>query len=157
MELAEEVNVNVSIDETLALVSHRLRGIDVEREYSTLPLIEGHPSQMGQMWTNLLVNAAEVLQGTGTITISTALQEPGHVRVSIADDGPGVPPQNLQRIFEPRFTTKQGTIRYGMGLGLGLTRSLVEGHGGTITVESERGRTVFTVLLPISSSLKEEK
>ncbi|MDN5558904.1 MAG: ATP-binding protein [Ruaniaceae bacterium] len=156
-ELAEEVDVNVTIDETLALVSHRLRGIDVERHYGTLPPIEGHPSQLGQMWTNLLVNAAEVLQGTGTIAISTEVADTAHVRVSIADDGPGIPPENLKRVFEPRFTTKQGTIRYGMGLGLGLTRSLVEGHGGTIAVESERGRTVFTVLLPISSSLKEEK
>lgn len=156
-EIAERVDVNETIEETLTLVAHRLRGIDIEREYGGIELIEGHPSQLGQMWTNLLVNAAEALQGEGRIVISTAMVGITTVRVQISDSGPGIPRENLERVFEPRFTTKQGTIRYGMGLGLGLTRSLVESHGGAISVESEPGRTVFSVCLPISGTLKEEK
>lgn len=156
-EIAERVDVNETIEETLTLVAHRLRGIEIVREYGELQPIEGHPSQLGQMWTNLMVNAAEAMQGGGRIEISTAMAGPADVRVDIADSGPGIPPQSLQRVFEPRFTTKQGTIRYGMGLGLGLTRSLVESHGGSISVESEPGHTVFSVRLPVSEASKEEK
>lgn len=156
-EIAERVDVNETIEETLTLVAHRLRGIEIVREYGELQPIEGHPSQLGQIWTNLMVNAAEAMQGGGRIEISTAMAGPADVRVDIADSGPGIPPQSLQRVFEPRFTTKQGTIRYGMGLGLGLTRSLVESHGGSISVESEPGHTVFSVRLPVSEASKEEK
>lgn len=155
-EVAEYVDVNATINETLTLVAHRLRGIEIEREYGELAPIEAHPSQLGQIWTNLMVNAAEALQGSGRIVISTAMAGNDAVRVDITDSGPGIPPENLDKVFEPRFTTKQGTIRYGMGLGLGLTRSLVESHGGTITVESEPGRTVFSVCLPTTGTLKEE-
>lgn len=155
-EVSEFVDVNATIEETLTLVAHRLRGLEIEREYGELMPIVAHPSQLGQMWTNLLVNAAEAMQGEGSIVISTAMVGDGIVRVDIADSGPGIQAENLERVFEPRFTTKQGTIRYGMGLGLGLTRSLVEAHGGTITVESEPGRTVFSVCLPTTGTLKEE-
>lgn len=88
--------------------------------------------------------------GTGHIDIRAALEGP-EVVVRISDDGPGVPPELQERIFEPRFTTKRGVVRYGLGLGLGITRSIVAQHNGTIGVDSEPGRTVFTVRLPVGT------
>lgn len=147
-EAASEVDLAESLDETLDLVSHRLHGIILERRYDEVPPVRAHPPQLGQVWTNLLVNAADALEGSGRITVATSSPDPQSVRVEIIDDGPGIPPELTKRIFEPRFTTKQGTVRYGMGLGLSLTRTLVERNGGTIGVVSDPGRTVFTVTLP---------
>lgn len=154
-EAAGEVDLNQSLDETLALVSHRLHGIDLERRYGDIPPVHAHPSQLGQVWTNLLVNAADALEGSGSIIVTTSQQTPQQVRVEIIDNGPGIPAELRNRIFEPRFTTKQGTVRYGMGLGLSLTRTLVERNGGTIDVQSEPGHTVFTVTLPAARPMEE--
>ncbi|MDF1488957.1 sensor histidine kinase [Tessaracoccus caeni] len=147
-EVASDVDLNESLDETLDLVSHRLHGIAIERHYGEIPLVRAHPPQLGQIWTNLLVNAADALEGTGRISVVTSSPDAQSVRVEIVDDGPGIPAELTSRIFEPRFTTKQGTVRYGMGLGLSLTRTLVERNGGTIAVSSRPGHTVFTVTLP---------
>lgn len=149
-EILDDVDVNTSIDETLQLVSHRLYNLDVERDFGTLVPVRAHPSQLGQVWTNLLVNAADALGGSGRIVVTTRMDGTQRVVVSVADNGPGIPPEHLERVFEPRFTTKHGTVRFGMGLGLGLTRSLVEAHGGQITVESHPGSTRFTVVLPVA-------
>lgn len=155
-DTTSEVDINQNLDETLALVSHQVHGIEVERDYADLPMVQAHPSQLGQVWTNLLVNAADALDGTGRIVATTSCPTPDQVRVEIADNGPGIPADLVERIFEPRFTTKQGTVRYGMGLGLSLTRTLVQRIGGTITVDSEPGRTVFTVTLPVAQPLEEK-
>jgi two-component system, NtrC family, sensor kinase len=145
----EDVDLHAGLDDTLRLTSHRLRGIEVERHYAPLPLVRCHPGQLGQVWTNLLVNAAEELGGSGRIEIRTEVPDSDHVRVHITDDGPGIDPEVLPRVFEPRFTTKQGTVRYGLGLGLAISRRIVEHHGGTIELTSEPGRTLVTVTLPV--------
>ena len=151
LEIVDDVDVHATIDDTLTLVSNRFRDIAVVRDYGAgVRPIRAHPSQLGQVWTNLLVNAADVLADGGRVTITTSMPDSEHVRVDIADDGPGIPASVIGRIFEPRFTTKHGTVRFGMGLGLGLSRSLVAGHGGTISVESSPGHTVFTVILPVA-------
>ncbi len=143
------IDVRETLDETLAMLSHRLRGIEVIKDYHEVPPVPARPSQLGQVWTNLLVNAADVLDpGTGVITITTSLTSDDAVRVEIIDNGPGISEDIRERIFEPRFTTKQGTVRYGMGLGLALTRTLIDSHGGTISVNSQPGRTAFAVELP---------
>ena len=74
--------------------------------------------------------------------------EPDGVRVDVTDNGPGIDPEVLPRIFEPRFTTKHGRVRFGLGLGMGLAKSVVDAHGGTIAVDSRPGRTRVTVRLP---------
>ena len=153
-EMLDDVDVQVTIEDTLHLLSHRLRGITVEREYSTLPRITARPSQLGQVWTNIIVNAADALDGEGHITITTSA-EGGYVRVDIADDGSGIDSKTLPHIFEPRFSTKQGTVRYGLGLGLGISRRIVEEHGGTLTACSEPGLTVMSAILPIAGPTKE--
>lgn len=158
LELEDGVDVHQTIDETLTLLANRLHGIDVIRRYGTgVRPIRAHPSQLGQVWTNLLVNAAEVLPDGGRVTITTSMPDPEHVRVDVADNGPGIAESVIKRIFVPRFTTKHGTVRFGMGLGLGLSRSLVAGHGGSISVRSAPGDTVFTVLLPVAGPVKEER
>jgi signal transduction histidine kinase len=96
---------------------------------------------------NLIVNAAQAIKESGVITIRTGVDN-GWVRVSIADTGSGIAPENLSRIFEPFFTTKP--VGQGTGLGLSLSYNIVNKHGGRIEVESEIGKgTTFTVFLPV--------
>lgn len=140
-----------TIEDTLRLLSHRLHDVTVEREYRDLPPIVCHPAQLSQVWTNLIVNAADALAGAESpvLTVTTSSPRPGWVRVSIADNGPGIDPDTLDHIFEPRFTTKAGRVQYGMGLGLTISRTIVERHGGTIRLDSHPGGTVATVDLPL--------
>ncbi|WP_182353762.1 ATP-binding protein [Flaviflexus huanghaiensis] len=146
-----EIKVRETIEDTIRLLSHRLRGIDVEREYADLPPIFCHPAQLSQVWTNLIVNAADALADADNplLTVTTSSPRPGWVRVRVTDNGPGIDPATLEHIFEPRFTTKAGRVQYGMGLGLTISRSIVERHGGTITLDSHPGGTVATVDLPL--------
>jgi two-component system, NtrC family, sensor kinase len=144
-----EVDLHETLEDTLRLVAHRLVGIDVERDYADLPPVRAHPGQLGQVWTNLLVNAAEALEAGGRVEVTTELVDPERVRVRIRDDGPGIPDEQLARIFEPRFTTKDGTVRYGLGLGLPIARRVVEAHGGTIAIGSGPDGTLAAVELPV--------
>jgi two-component system, NtrC family, sensor kinase len=146
----EEVDLHVGLEDTLRLVAHRLEGIEIVRDYGELPTIRAHPGQLGQVWTNLLVNAADAIVGGGRLELVTDVPRAGLVRVRIIDDGPGVPAAEQQRLFEPRFTTKDGAVRYGLGLGLPIAKRIVEAHGGTIAIASTPGRTVATVELPLA-------
>jgi two-component system, NtrC family, sensor kinase len=150
-----EVDLHAGLEDTLRLTAHRLRGVEVDRRYGTLPPLRGYPGPLDQVWTNLLVNAAEELGGAGRIEIVTDAPDRQHVRVRIIDDGPGIDPEVLPRVFEPRFTTKQGTVRYGLGLGLAIARRIVEQHGGTIALASEPGRTEASVVLPVAGPPEE--
>ncbi|MGI5951870.1 MAG: sensor histidine kinase [Brooklawnia sp.] len=143
------VSVNASIEDTLTLVSHRLGGVTVQRDYDDLPGIRARQAQLGQVWTNILVNAADALEGSGTIKIRT--QKAGHeIIASIIDNGPGIPEEILERVFEPHFTTKHGRVRFGMGMGLGIAAHFVNDHGGRIEIESRPGRTKVNVRLPVA-------
>ena len=145
----DDVDLHDGLDDTLRLTAHRLRGIEVARDYGELPRLRCHPAQLDQVWTNLLVNAADSLDGSGRITITTERPDDDHVRIRILDDGPGIDPEVLPRVFEPRFSTKQGTVRFGLGLGLGIAKRIVDDHGGRLTLASEPGRTEACVVLPI--------
>ena len=99
------------------------------------------------MWTNLLDNAADALDGSGTIRIGAQAREEGVV-VTVEDDGPGIPDDIVRRVFEPFFTTKG--VGEGTGLGLDIARRIVtDTSGGVLTVDSRPGRTVFRVSLPL--------
>ena len=148
-EHPQPTNVSEGLDEAIALASHRLRGLEVTKNYDEVPEIAARPSQLGQVWTNLLINAADAAEEGGHIEVAVTAPDPDWVQVEVIDDGPGIPPENVAKIFDPRFTTKKGTVRYGLGIGLSLTKQLVENHGGAITVDSAPGRTVFTVGLPV--------
>jgi signal transduction histidine kinase len=143
----QRFNVDRGIDDTLLILAHKLSGITVTRDYAPdLPEIEGWGSELNQVWTNLLDNAADAMDGHGEISIRVERTDGGGVRVTICDSGPGMPPATLSKIFEPFFTTKPPGV--GTGLGLHLSHNIVVRHGGTLDVESTPGRTCFEVVLP---------
>jgi two-component system NtrC family sensor kinase len=141
-----EADLHEGLETTLALMHHALRDIVVERHYGNLPRVPVYVDELNQVWTNLISNAQQALQGKGTITIETATDGDRHVVVRVIDDGPGVPEDALPRIFEPFFTTKPKGE--GTGLGLGIARKIVDKHGGEMRCESRPGRTVFEVRIP---------
>ncbi|HHU08934.1 MAG TPA: cyclic nucleotide-binding domain-containing protein [Intrasporangiaceae bacterium] len=148
--------VSETVEDALRLAGHRMHGIEVRRDYVDTEPVLAHPAQLTQIWTNLIVNAADALAGSGTIEIRVRPRPRGGVRVEVRDDGPGIDPALQERIFEPRFTTKAGAVRFGLGLGLGIARRIVTEHAGTITVHSQPGETVFTVDLPAHLSTPPE-
>ena len=150
----QDVDVHEGLESTLTMLGNRLRGVQVEREYAAgLPRIQAYGSELNQVWTNLLDNAADALDGRGRITIRTAAGGDDHVLVEIADDGPGIPTDVQSRIFEPFFTTKD--VGAGTGLGLDIVNRVVVGrHGGDIAFASEPGRTAFRVRLPVHPRLE---
>ncbi len=146
--LATGVEVAAGIEDTLLLLGHELRGIEVEREYGEVPPIACFPGQLNQVWTNLIHNAIRAMNGSGTLTVRTAGSDAGGVRVEIEDSGPGIDPSHIDQIFDMHFTTAGGRVDFGLGLGLRLAKDIVTQHGGTISVESVPGRTCFVVTLP---------
>lgn len=138
------------LDSTLNIVNNELKyKAEVVKEYGTLPEIMCIPSQINQVFMNLLVNAAQSMESRGTITIRTGTEGAGRVWVEIVDTGKGIPKDILNRIFNPFFTTKP--VGKGTGLGLSLSYRIVERHGGRIEVSSEVGRgTTFRVTLPVA-------
>ncbi|TKC81421.1 sensor histidine kinase [Trinickia terrae] len=123
---------------------------ELVRDYRPIPEIECIPSQLNQVFMNLLVNAAQSIEGHGSITLRTG-QDPGHVWVEIEDTGKGISPEYLGRIFDPFFTTKP--VGVGTGLGLSISYGIVKQHGGRIDVESELGKgSRFRVVLPVEAA-----
>lgn len=146
--LLPDVDVAAGVDDALRLVSHRLEEIEIVRHYEAVPTIRARAGALQQVWTNLITNAVDAMAGTGRLEVSVGPHGPDGVAVQVVDDGPGVDPDLVDRLFEPRFTTSGRQVRFGMGLGLSISRRIVEEHGGTIGVESRPGHTVFTVTLP---------
>jgi signal transduction histidine kinase len=147
----QDVDVHEGLDNTLVILHHKLTDeITVRRDYDLgLPHVEAYGSELNQVWTNILDNAIDALDGEGQITIRTR-QEAGSVVVEIEDNGPGIPPEVLPRIFDPFFTTKP--VGSGTGLGLAISyNNVVVRHRGDIQVRSQPGQTVFEVHLPIAS------
>ena len=144
----EEVDLHPGIDSTLVMLGAKLAGTDVVKEYDrSLPPVPAFAAELNQVWTNLVVNAVQALGGRGTVTVRT-LRDGDSAVVEVEDDGPGVPDEVLPRIFEPFFTTKPAG--QGSGLGLDNARRIVERrHGGTLSVTTQPGRTVFRVALPL--------
>ncbi len=144
------VMVTEGIETVLELFHNLLkRGIQVQRDYQSLPPIPCYVDELMQVWTNLIHNAIQAMNGEGILSIATRLDDQ-QVIVKITDDGPGIPSELQAQIFEPFFTTK---IRgEGSGLGLSICRQVTAKHGGTLMVESYPGRTTFTLALPIHSA-----
>jgi signal transduction histidine kinase len=147
-DLTDDVDVRKGLDETLLLLAHRMREITVERRYDPVPVIEARAGELNQVWTNLIVNAIQVMEGPGTLEVVTDVPETGFVRVKVIDSGPGIPPGDIDKIFDLAFTTKQGRVDFGLGLGLRIAQDIVARHRGMIGVDSVPGRTVFSVTLP---------
>lgn len=142
-------NLENGLESTLNVVWNEIKyKAMVIREYAGIPDIECIPSQLNQVFMNLLVNAAQAIKDKGQITVRTGSDDV-NVWVEIADTGSGISPENMNRIFDPFFTTKP--VGQGTGLGLSLSYSIVQKHGGRIEVSSVPGEgTTFRVVLPLS-------
>jgi signal transduction histidine kinase len=145
----QQVDVRVGLDNTLVILRPKLRaGVEIERDYEPgLPVIEAFGSELNQVWTNILDNAIDAMGGHGRIRIH-AFARGSDLVVEICDDGPGMPPEVRERIFEPFYTTKPPGS--GTGLGLHIAHNVVGRHGGRIEVRSRSGETCFEVILPIA-------
>jgi len=141
-------DIHAGLESTLNVVHNELKyKADIVREYGDLPPVECLPSQLNQVFMNLLVNAAHAIPERGVITIRTSSDDE-HVSIAISDTGTGMTPDIVRRIFDPFFTTKP--VGQGTGLGLSVSHGIVERHRGTIDVTSEPGRgTTFRIRLPI--------
>ncbi|HEX6140998.1 MAG TPA: ATP-binding protein [Candidatus Limnocylindria bacterium] len=153
----QRVDVRAGLDNTLVILRHKLRvGVDVTRHYAPdLPEIEAYGSELNQVWTNLVDNAVDAMDGRGAIDIYAEPTEEGGVEVRICDTGPGIPADVLPRLFEPFFTTKAPGV--GTGLGLHIVHAAVARLGGRIEVEpNPTGGTCFITTLPPKPAMATE-
>jgi len=150
MDLASRQRINVTdgLESTLVMLKHKVGdGVMVVRDYgSGVPQIEAYPGELNQVWTNLIDNAIDAMDGAGTLRLATRV-EGDEVVIEVGDTGPGMPQAVAARAFEAFYTTKGA----GKGTGLGLDiaqRIVVQRHGGTISIDSRPGETVLRVRIP---------
>jgi len=144
----QHIDVTDGLESTLVMLGHKLRdGVSIVRDYGAdVPQIDAYAGELNQVWTILIDNAVDAMDGAGTLRVATRADE-GDVVIEIGDTGPGMPPEVAARAFEPFYTTKEA----GKGSGLGLDiaqRIIVERHRGTITIDSRPGETVLRVHIP---------
>ncbi|MGH3912677.1 MAG: ATP-binding protein [Pseudonocardiaceae bacterium] len=145
----QHIDLHEGLDATLVMLARKLgEGIRIVKDYDhELPAVPAYPAELNQVWTNLIDNAVDAMQGEGTLTVRTT-RDGDVVLVEIGDTGPGVPPQDARRIFEPFFTTKP--VGQGTGLGLDVSwRVVVNRHHGDLQLHSQPGDTRFQVRLPL--------
>jgi len=147
----QKIDLHENIDTTLTLIHHELKDkVTIIKKYGDIPYIQCYPSELNQVWMNLLRNAIQAIEDRGTIKIATSADET-QVFVRISDTGKGIPPENVEKIFDPGFTTKG--VGVGPGLGLSTVYNIIQKHNGDIKVESEVGKgTKFTISLPIEQN-----
>ena len=147
----QEVDIAKGIESTLVMLSHKLKhGVEIVRNYDPdLPRIDSFGSELNQVWTNLIDNAVDAMEGKGTLRIRTA-REGDEVLVEFVDSGPGIPPEIQTKIFDPFFTTKP--MGQGTGLGLDTVYRIVRKHRGNVSFVSRPGNMCFRVRLPIKNA-----
>jgi len=147
----QNVDIVRTLETTLTILNHKLkRGVAVQRDYQKVPLlVNSFGSELNQVWTNIIDNAIDAMNGQGELRLRTYRQD-GSAIVEIADNGPGIPPDIQPHIFEPFFTTKG--VGEGTGLGLDTVQRIVKKHRGSIQVRSKPGDTCFQVWLPLAST-----
>ena len=146
-------NINTLIQGCISLVENQaiFHNVDVVMNLDpSLPMIIVDPSQIERVFLNLIINAAEAMEGSGRLTITTAIDSLDQsIHIDVQDTGSGISPENIEKVFDPFFTTKE--TGHGVGLGLAISYGIVEEHNGKLSVESEPGRgTTFTVSLPLT-------
>lgn len=148
----ESFDVNAGLERSLLIARSALKHkANVGKFYGEIPEIRCAPSQLNQVFLNLLTNAAQAIEEHGEIVVRTEMRGEDHVAITISDTGCGIPPENLAKICDPFFTTK--TVGTGTGLGLSIVDQIVTAHGGTLEIESEPGRgSAFTLVLPIAGA-----
>jgi len=145
---ATMTNIHEGLDSVLAIIKHDLlTDIEVVREYGEIPTFVTHSRKLNQVFLNILKNACQAIEDKGRITITTSMKK-DTVHVAIRDTGKGIRKEELESIFDPRFTSKNSVVR--TSLGLSICYQIIQEHHGKITVESQPGiGSVFTVILPI--------
>ena len=145
----QRIDIRDGIESTLVMLAPKLTGIEVQRSFATdLPPLEAYAAELNQVWTNLIDNAIDAMEGHGTLQVATHADDDSIV-VHVVDSGHGMASDVQERVFEPFFTTKD--VGKGTGLGLDISRRIVvERHGGDITFESVPGQTTARVRLPLS-------
>jgi signal transduction histidine kinase len=148
-EERESINLEANIDVVLTIYHNRLKqGVSVIKEYEEVPEILGYSDQLNQVWTNLIINAIQAMEGKGELTLGIK-QKNDFVQVSIKDNGCGIPEDIQKKIFDPFFTTK--ISGEGSGLGLDIIKRILEEHGGDIYFETEINKgTTFYIELPVN-------
>jgi signal transduction histidine kinase len=144
----QQIDVTDGLASTLVMLSHKLGDISIVKDFGPdVPKISAYAGELNQVWTNLIDNAVDAMDGHGVLRVCTRF-EGGQVIVEIADSGAGMAPETIARAFETFYTTKE--VGKGTGLGLDIARRIVvERHGGTITITSQPGATVLRVGLPL--------
>jgi two-component system NtrC family sensor kinase len=147
------MDVNEGLDSALMIASHELRDrIEIVRQFGQLPKIHCMPAQINQVFLNLITNAAQAIDGNGTLTVETKPADGRMVEVQISDTGKGIGDDVLPKIFDPFFTTKP--VGQGTGLGLSIVHKIVRNHGGSIKVRTAPGKgATFIVMLPVEASV----
>jgi len=150
--MKDDVNVNQTLYEALALLKSLLRNVKVEIKTDEIPGTFANAGQLVQVWVNLIKNAYESLAQSNikdpTLWIKTSFKDKNLI-VRIIDNGPGIPKELQSQIFQPNVTTKVGGLEFGLGLGLTIVLRIVSGHDGDIKISSKPGKTEFKILLPI--------
>ena len=149
-------SVEAGLDSTLVLAGNMLKNkVQVRKEYFSVPPIDCSPSQINQVFLNIITNAVQAMPeqraGANIISLRTAMEDKNTVRIEIEDNGCGIPQETLSKIFDPFFTTKP--VGEGTGMGLSISYQIIQAHGGQLLVASEVGvGTVFTILLPLQAA-----
>jgi len=151
-------DVNETVDRALAIMEKQalFQNIKINKEYGQLPRIVADAAQLQQVFMNIILNAAEAMNGRGTLTITSSLDpKKEQIRVAFKDTGHGIRPEDMPRLFEPFFTTKE--VGKGTGLGLAISYSIIQKHKGTIEVSSQVGQgSTFTIILPLTKELSHD-
>jgi signal transduction histidine kinase len=152
MKLAD---IHECLEDTLALAQHELKhNVSIKRNYGDISPFACYPGRLNQVFLNILMNARQAIKTQGEISITTYRKD-NHAYIEIADNGSGIPPEHLNRIFDPGFTTKG--VGVGTGLGLSICYQIIRDHKGEIRVASEVGKgTKFTIALPMFLEVKKD-
>lgn len=145
----EEVDIREGIHDTLQLTSNRIKYYDIQLNLESIPKIRANPAALNQVWTNIILNASDAMGKNGSLSVHCS-SDGKQIKVVIRDSGPGIRYEILEKIFDSNFSTKKSDVKFGLGLGLSISRDIVQQHGGTISAENASGGgAVFTVTLPV--------
>lgn len=149
---AEMVDIRDGINDTVLVLSNRLKYLNLELDLKEIPKTKVKLGELNQVWTNIIVNACDVLPDGGILKIACKQEGDHAIIIEISDKGPGIPERLLNKIFEPNFTTKNQGAKFGLGLGLAISNEIVRQHGGFIRASNKKnGGAKFEIRLPIKN------